>query len=618
MLRIYWQTLRPALWSRIFCLVWFAACAFALDASAQALGVAFDAGTPAQPPVIDLKQDIDKISLAGKAWVWIDPTGQASAEQAMAAFQPMPSVDSSTQSLSANPVMPFDPDLHLREEGRSYALHGKAMWLHFSAHNLSPRTHWRLQVDLPTTDLASLYFQRGDGIWTAQHAGDSLAHSNWSIQDRYPLFSLSDTTGQPVSYLLRIRHERVPYSAGVYIYSDQAVISSRQVENLFLGAYFGMMFAVMAMCIVNGLVLRYANYLRYAVYVAVLGIMQLGFLGLFTQYITPDWVRWNGVSSFVLPSVSVAVALWLVRALVKPSQFAPWLDRLILLIMVAISVAAVVETVMPSLYGFRIANSLTMLSMVSLYFLLWYCWRAGDRNARWIAIGFMPVVLTGLFPVLRNFGVVSTGFLSQYAVTIGSALEVPLLLYALTQRSANQRDMRVREQALLQQDAVTGLADERRLMAKLHNSQLRARRLRHKLGLLHVHLRNHDALAKEFGSRTANTALLLTAGHMRQVSRDIDLAARLDGPNFMLLLEGPVSSARLIEAATQLLAHSLRPAEALPVGQLPKLQISAALLPDEQADDLGEDASTALNWMISQSEIASAMSPQKAIRAVNF
>lgn len=588
------------------------------NTSVQSNGIASDAGTPAQPPVIDLKQGIHTISLAGKAWVWMDPTGQATPEQARAIFQTQSSVAANTESVASDTPPPLAHDVHLRVEGRSYALHGKAMWLHFSAHNLSPRSHWRLQVNLATTDLASLYYQSADGSWMTQNAGDSLAHSSWGMQDRYPLFSMSDVTGLPVSYLLRIRHERVPYSAEINIHSDEDVIQSRQVENLFLGAYFGMMIAVAAMCIVNGIALRYGNYLRYAVYVMVLSIMQFGFLGLFTQYITPEWTRWNAVSSFVLPSVSVAVALWLVRALVKPSQFAPWLDRLLLLLMSAISVAAVVETFMPTLYGFRIANGLTMLSMVSMYFLLWYGWRAGDRNTRWIAIGFSPVVLAGMFPVLRNFGVVSTGFLSQYAVTLGSAIEVPLLLYALTLRSASQRDMRVREQALLQQDAVTGLADERSFIAKLHDSQLRARRHRHKLGLLHVYLRNHDVLAKEFGSRTANTALLLTAGYMRQVSRDIDIAARLDGPNFILLLEGPVTAARLIEAATQLLAHSLRPADALPVGQFPKLLISVALLPDEQADDLGEDATTTLNWMISQSEVDTGMSPNKAIRAVNF
>jgi GGDEF domain-containing protein len=574
------------------------------------------AGTPAQPVVIELEPEMRQQSLATKAWVWIDETGQATIDQASQVF--LQSAPLGTETAAPGTGVSYPSGLHLRQEGRAYNLHGKAMWLHFKAHYASRNAHWLLQVNLPTTDAASLYFQRPDGSWVVQNAGDSIAHFQWPVRDRYPLFSMSDDTEMTVNYWVRIRHDRVPYSAAISIISDQEVIASRQTENLLLGAYFGLMLAVAAMCMVNGLVLRYANYLRYAVYVAVLGITQMGFLGLFTQYFTPDWLSWNAVSSFVLPSVSVVVALWLVRALVNPAQLVPWLDRWLVLLMVVLSLVTVVETFNPTFLGFRTANSLTMISMLSLYVLLWVSWRAGDRNARWIAIGFLPIVLAGLFPVLRNFGVVSTGFLSQYAVTLGSAIEVPLLLYALTQRSANQRDMRIREQALLQQDAVTGLADERRLLTRLHGSQLRARRNRHKLGMLHVHLRNHDHLSKEFGSQTANAALLLTASHLRQICRDIDLAARLEGPNFVMLMEGPVNSARLIEAATQMLANSLRPAEALPVGQLPKLFISVALLPDEQADALGEDAQTALNWMIGQSEIGNEQSPLKAIRAINF
>jgi two-component system, sensor histidine kinase LadS len=270
------------------------------------------------------------------------------------------------------------------------------------------------------------------------------------------------------------------------------------------------------------------------------------------------------------------------------------------------------------LYGFQVANATMILCMLTLYVLLWRCHRAGDRNARWIALGFCPVVLAAFFPVLRNFGVGSTGFLSQYAVTLGSAIEVPLLMYALMLRSANQRDMRVREQALLQQDALTGLPDERRFVSKLHSSLLRARRYKQKLGLLHVRLQNHDLMAKEFGSQVANSALLLTASQLRSVSREIDLPARLQGEEFVLLMEGPITSARLIEAATQLLAHSLRPSEALPVGTQPRLMICAALLPDDTVENIGEDAHTQYQWLLSQSDTRTQDSPRKAIRAINF
>ncbi|MFM7332546.1 MAG: diguanylate cyclase domain-containing protein, partial [Brachymonas sp.] len=147
---------------------------------------------------------------------------------------------------------------------------------------------------------------------------------------------------------------------------------------------------------------------------------------------------------------------------------------------------------------------------------------------------------------------------------------------------------------------------------------LRARRFGHRVGLLHVRLANHAMIHKEFGEQIANTALLLTANQLRSISREIDMAARLEGQQFALLIEGPVNAARVIEMATHLLAQSLRPSDLLPVGTQAKLLISAALLPDEQADGLGDDATTQYQWLLTQAELQQQSDSKKAIRSLNF
>ncbi len=555
-----------------------------------------------QPAPLLLLKESSRFSLNDAALVWIDSTARAGLNDAIAVFD--------GKDKANRP--------HLRKSGEGHLLHGKAMWLRFTALNLNVQARWMAQLELPTTDLATFYYQRADGSWVEQQAGDSLPRSKWSIQDRYPVFVLSEESARPVTYYLRVAHERTTYSAAINLYSAEEVISSRQVENLLLGLYLGISLAVFVVCLTNTLALRYQNYWRYAVYVATLGLAQLAFLGLGTQYFTPEAVHWNTVASYVMPSFSIVAALWFIRSLIRPARFSQWMDTWLVSVIVSFFLLALLESYSPTMLGYQLSNALTLVSMLTLYLVLLRSWYMGDKNAAWIALGFLPVVIAGLFPLMRNFGLVTTGFLSQYAVTIGSAIEVPILMYALMQRSATQRDLRVREQALRQQDALTGLADERRVIAKAHTAMLRARRFNHRLGLMHVRLSNCELIAKEFGMQTGNAALLIAASHLNSVARDVDLVARLEGPNFLLVFEGPVTGPRLIEAATQLLARSLRPSEALPVGQLLKLQISVALLPDEQLDAVGEDANTVVNWMIGQSETSHADAPNKAIRAINF
>jgi two-component system, sensor histidine kinase LadS len=553
-------------------------------------------------PLIVLNRESGRVSLNDVARVWIDHSGKADLNAAVAAFE--------GKAEGAEP--------HLRRAGESHLLHGKAMWLQFRVLNLNVPARWALQIELPTTDMASMFYRREDGSWVQQQAGDALPHSQWTEQDRYPVFVLSELSSIPVTYYLRIEHQRTTYSAGINLYSAEEIISSRQIENLLLGIYLGISLAVVVVCLTNSLALRYANYWRYAIYVATLAMAQLAFLGLGTQYFSPELVAWNGVASYVLPSFSIVAALWFVRALLNPKRFAPWIDRWLLGLTLFFLCLAVVETFWPTMQGYRLSNALTLVSMLTLYLVFLRSWYLGDKNAALIALGFLPVVVAGLFPLARNFGLITTGFLSQYAVTVGSAMEIAILMFALMKRSSVQRDMRVREQALQQQDALTGLADERRAIAKIHSGILRARRFNHRMGLLHVQLANHDHLMREHGSKVANAALLICASHLGAVARDIDLAARLGEDHFMLVVEGPVTPARLVEVSTQLLARSLRPSDALPVGQLLKLQICAALLPDEQADSVGEDANTIYNWMLSQSELAHSEAASKAIWSINF
>jgi two-component system, sensor histidine kinase LadS len=586
-----------------FCYLWIllAVLCWALPTAAQTPQT--DGPRALEAPLIIIgAQESTRLSLNESALVWVDATGQSDLQGAVAVFE--------------GKVAGQTP--HLRKQGESHLLHDKSMWLQFRVHNMNVKARWALQLELPTTDLAMLYYQRSDGSWVEQQAGDALPHSKWTHRDRYPVFVLSDESALPVTYYLRVSHQRVAYSAGMQLYSAEEIIISRQVENLLLGIYLGVSLAVVVVCLANTLALRYPNYWRYAVYVGTLALAQLAFLGLGTQYFTPDAVNWNSVASYVMPSFSIVAALWFVRALLRPSRFAPWIDRWMLVLTIGFFALALLEAVVPTMLGYRFSNALTLVSMLTLYLVLLRSWHMGDKNAAWIAAGFLPVVLAGLFPVARNFGMITTGFLSQYAVTIGSALEVPILMYALMKRSAIQRDMRVREQALQQQDALTGLADERRVIAKIHTSMLRARRFSHRVGLLHVCLRNHEHLAREYGTQVGNAALLMTASHLNAVARDVDMAARLEGAKFMLVVEGPVTASRLVEVATHLLARSLRPAEALPVGQLLKLHISLALLPDDRVDSVGDDANTAFNWMLGQSEMATEETPHKAIRSVNF
>ena len=106
----------------------------------------------------------------------------------------------------------------LRPDGHKTLLtDGDVLWIRFVARVTDRDARWLLEVDLPGVDDASLYYRNAAGALVVQHAGDSLAQSQWAERGRMPFFSLDPDTSRAVTYLVRIRHARVPFYGGLFL-----------------------------------------------------------------------------------------------------------------------------------------------------------------------------------------------------------------------------------------------------------------------------------------------------------------------------------------------------------------------------------------------------------------
>lgn len=59
---------------------------------------------------------------------------------------------------------------------------------------------------------------------------------------------------------------------------------------------------------------------------------------------------------------------------------------------------------------------------------------SGNRQSRWVGQEFLPMALAAVVPVLCNYGVIESSFLTQYALMIGSTVAPTMLFYSLYQR----------------------------------------------------------------------------------------------------------------------------------------------------------------------------------------
>ncbi|WP_411884856.1 diguanylate cyclase [Polaromonas sp. YR568] len=550
----------------------------------------------ARLPVLQLNAPDGRIALADHSQFWIDATGKAVLEQVEA--------------------REYDLPFARRPPGHTVLLDGQVLWIRFNAMQPDLSQRWAVELSSAGVDRVSLHYRNAAGDWVEQKAGDKLPVSQWPRPDRFPVFDLDTEQARPVTYFVRIEHARTPFSAPLFIYSQPALLAQRMQEQFLLGAYFGLAVLMALVAAANAVAFSDRSFAAYAAYISTRAAAQAGMLGIGGQYLWPDSPAWNDLSAFLLPVLAACSGIWFARVVTQPQRFSVALDRLSLQLIMLLALLAVLDTAYPTHAGFVATTALIIAAISVICALVFIAWQSGDPTMRWIALGFVPVVAMAPFPVLRNLGLVPVSFLTQYGLTLGAALETPLLFYGLLRHAAQRREARARAAALAQTEPLTGLSNQHTFEARLHEALLRSNRYQHRCALLMIKLSNHGWFAKEHGRQIADYALVLAGSCLRQRARDIDIAARVGDSEFALLIEGPVTPAHAVAAATQLVARALQPSDLLPVGSRLKLHVAIAMVPDAQCGK-APDAALHLAYMLKSLREMPA-DTRKSIKTVNF
>jgi diguanylate cyclase (GGDEF)-like protein len=397
------------------------------------------------------------------------------------------------------------------------------------------------------------------------------------------------------------------------IYSQSALLAARESEQFLLGAYFGLAALIAIVAALNALAYRDRNFAAYAIYVAALSAGQVAYLGVGAQHVWNDLLKWNEVATFVLPGLSTAAALWFVQVVTEPARFSRWLNIAVWSMIIVVLLAVILDQIVTTRQTFGLLMALTALGMVMVILLVGLVWRKGDDpHIRLIALGFLPVLVMAAFPVARGLNLIPNSVFTRYGLSIGAALEMPILFYALSLRGSRRREAQVRTAALSTSDALTGLADTGTLKRRLESALAHARSQHHACALLTIKLANHGAIAAEYGSEIAERALVVTASVLRYAITDIDMAARVGTHQFAVLLEGPTTTENAVARAQQIVARGLQQSDAMPPTAVLRYQVAVAMLPDQDYD-----AGAALKWVL---EAVNGLRPEarRAIRALNF
>lgn len=481
---------------------------------------------PTQPHSVDMSV---------RASIWLDPSGAATVAEARAASQ-------------RGQTRPYQP-------GESHALGHGALWFRLDLPALDRGHRWFLQVEFNALDHVEFHPPSNTGAGVLE-AGDRLPLSRWAVADRIPVFELApDAASQPV--WLRVTNRPVPVGPRLLVLNEAELQAQRLTTSVMLGAYMGIGLLVLVLGLMSANLYRDRAFALYAAYVGCMLGLQLAYTGLGGLMIWPESAGWNNLAPSVFTAWSCATSVWFVREVVSVRRHSRPLARLLMGwgafgVVLPVAYASLQNVpVLWILHGYMVISLLLAMGIC-----LW-AWRCGEKYALWVMAGFLPVIAMLPFPALRNIGMFPASFLTQYSLLIGSAVEIPLLLYVMHRRARELNENRARLGALESTDPLTGLVAEHVFDFRLRDAMRRAGRYGFPCGVMMVELANHGDIGRSAGAQAADRALVRAAAQLVQLARDIDTVVRLGPARFGLLLEGPQSTHRLGALATRILARGL-------------------------------------------------------------
>ncbi len=474
---------------------------------------------------------------------------------------------------------------------RSWPLQaGNALWAKVVLPPLRGPDRWYLDNASPSTDRITLYVNTADG-WQAIEAGDKVPLVRWPSPERMPTFRLPTSATESTEVFVRIENQ-FSTTPRLRLWRDGDLTQVRESEYLLLGAFFALTLIVVLSCAAQAVAYRDKVFAWFGGYALMLAVALAALTGLLGQFILTDnaWLLDRAV--YIAPLTATVMALWFIREVTELRSSAGWLYQTAFWYGAAGFGFLSWFLVTPEQLTFSLYNLYITSAFVFLLGALALATKRGDPYAPWFLLGF-GIQATGTGPViLRNLEILNAQFFVQNAPIISAAIALPICYWAAQNRARALFVAQARANALETKDPLTGLANRQSFEFRLPITLARSNSQAVNGALLMMEVANLDDLARDAGEEWREKSLVVAAARLRDLSRDVDLLARVGTAQFALLMEGPVNRTEAADTAARAVARGLQQSSNLPPGQSLTLHVAILMLP-EHGSEPGELLRTA-------------------------
>ncbi len=527
---------------------------FWLTAHAQAITILSD-----QTPMVDV---------SGTGTSWIDTDGKTGLDL--------------VEATSHNAL--FTP----AKADQIYTL-GKSgvLWQHYRFSKAeTAQQEWVLSFPQPLLDKVTVYQRLSKGGWASLTAGDTLAVSSWPEPGRYAQFQLRLPDSGVHDVYVRIQN-LTSTSIPVTVSTQSSQSQRLQIEYLLMGLVFGALLLLVVACIVQSRIYRDRTYGWYALYSTVLMLAISAWTGVAGHFVWPHTSVWNDLAPGFLGIFAGGTAMLVVHNLCGTGLRYRWFEYATYTAGVASAPAALTYALVGRDLGVPLMGGYLIVVVVTGLIRAWLTWRQRDDIiGLWTFAAFTPMAMALILVLMSIGGFTPGNWTSRYGPMASLVVEMPLLLIALNIRSRQRHSVETRAQALVTQDALTGLLTPTIFQDRFKQVVARACRRNEDAAVVYIELVNYRYIKKTWGTAVAEQSLLRSVIKLRRILRDVDTVGRVDESRFGLILEGVSTRTPVTELAARLIAAGLMPLKGLKPEIVLQFHVAAVLLNERPGSDL--------------------------------
>jgi two-component system, sensor histidine kinase LadS len=474
---------------------------------------------------------------------------------------------------------------------------GRDVWAKFTLAATPTPKNWIIRIPRVTIQKVSLYSVNASGQWQFESAGVLIAPNAWNRTTRTPSFDVM-TSSVEKSYFLRFEHHsRVTERPELMSEVDFAEGASR--VGTLIGLMFGMYSFLILACVAAYALARNGVFLWLAAFVAsllMLHLIQMGYGG---------WRLWSGsiytnqAMAWIAPLLTMAAGSWFFAQASYAKDSNKTVYRLLGLIAIASLLLCLVRLALSAAFLRNLLNNWAAFVLLTVVgSLLWLSLR-GMRWNLWLLAGLVPIAGSATTRLAYNYGWLAHVEFAQTASVFLTQLGLMWLFLALVWRSRDALLSTELNNALANNDPLTGLTQQRVAKIRLEQMLVRAARLKLGCGVIMLRWVNYKPLMASQTPDKRDELLKQMGQVLNRVVRDVDTAALLGDGYFMVLVEGPVSKEALASLSTQILTACIRSSEKFDLPNAFNLHVAiwqAKLLPSTSAEVI-EALQTRLNQM---------------------